>query len=346
MNPTDPQQIAVQEVLEYESSHIDMEKEASPSVLAQTQRGFDKLMTDTQSTQAVNSNQNIGQQQATLAAAATSQRCNAGLRQIRRPVVFCQMSGHVSINKYCGQVSHVVPCYQKIMDDVNEMRNKLQKAIYLPSEETKNGLGNNNVIVLQEVTEEEIKKKIEQSQNLVDQKFGTHNLGIARQSTSDVVKIRESSTIEGFDTIAVEKQPKTSAYFNIDDDIATQPHAHSNRQGANLKENFDFIKVPKKDIVASDSPRSRGKEFLQVKHDQGVKCVVEPPMTEQWQNIKWIRYLSKTYPTLPFGIDNIFINVNAQDLGSVIAYALTSNIYLEGLATLDYMELSGILARQ
>ena len=45
------------------------------------------------------------------------------------------MSGHVSMNKYCGVVDHVVPCYQKIMGEVQEMRNLLEKAIYLQQEE-------------------------------------------------------------------------------------------------------------------------------------------------------------------------------------------------------------------
>ena len=41
---------------------------------------------------------------------------------------------------------------------------------------------------------------------------------------------------------------------------------------------------------------------------------------------------------MPLGVDNIYVNVNPQDIGSVIAFALTSNIYLEGLAKLDYMD--------
>ena len=53
-------------------------------------------------------------------------------RNVRRPVTFCHMSGHVSLNKYCSIVTHVVPCYQKIMLEVAEMRNLLEKAIYLP----------------------------------------------------------------------------------------------------------------------------------------------------------------------------------------------------------------------
>jgi len=38
-------------------------------------------------------------------------------------------------------------------------------------------------------------------------------------------------------------------------------------------------------------------------------------------------------------VDNIYLNVDPTDLGSIIAYALTSNIYLEGLTNLNYMDL-------
>ena len=56
--------------------------------------------------------------------------------------------------------------------------------------------------------------------------------------------------------------------------------------------------------------------------------------------------MAKANPTLPFGYDNTNICVNREDPGSIIAFALTSNIYLEGLAKLDYMELDQILTKQ
>ena len=40
------------------------------------------------------------------------------------------------------------------------------------------------------------------------------------------------------------------------------------------------------------------------------------------------------------------MKVNPEDVGSVIAYALTSNIYIEGLAKVNYMTLSETLMRQ
>ena len=43
---------------------------------------------------------------------------------------------------------------------------------------------------------------------------------------------------------------------------------------------------------------------------------------------------------------NIFLSVNPKDMGSIIAFALTSNIYLDGLAKLNYMELNQVLMKQ
>ena len=40
------------------------------------------------------------------------------------------------------------------------------------------------------------------------------------------------------------------------------------------------------------------------------------------------------------------MNVDPNDLGSIIAYALTSNIYLEGLARLNYMDLKEVQQKQ
>jgi len=40
------------------------------------------------------------------------------------------MSGTLSANKYCNVVSHIVPCYQKMMAEVKLIRLKLQKEIY------------------------------------------------------------------------------------------------------------------------------------------------------------------------------------------------------------------------
>lgn len=62
--------------------------------------------------------------------------------------------------------------------------------------------------------------------------------------------------------------------------------------------------------------------------------------------MNWIRALAKNnYPSLPLGVDNISINVNPADFGSIIAYAMTSNIYLEGLAKLGYNELNVIMQK-
>jgi hypothetical protein len=63
-------------------------------------------------------------------------------------------------------------------------------------------------------------------------------------------------------------------------------------------------------------------------------------------NLSWIKQLSTSFPTLPFGVDNIYLNVDPTDLGSIIAFALTSNIYLEGLTSLNYMDLKQVIKKQ
>jgi len=45
------------------------------------------------------------------------------------------MSGSLSANKYCNVISHIVPCYQKMMAEVKQIKLNLQKAIYQPSGE-------------------------------------------------------------------------------------------------------------------------------------------------------------------------------------------------------------------
>lgn len=43
---------------------------------------------------------------------------------------------------------------------------------------------------------------------------------------------------------------------------------------------------------------------------------------------------------MPLGMDNNFIQINSNDLASVIAFALNSNSYCEALGKLDYMNLA------
>ena len=43
---------------------------------------------------------------------------------------------------------------------------------------------------------------------------------------------------------------------------------------------------------------------------------------------------------MPLGMDHNFIQVDSNDLASVIAFALNSNSYCEALGKLDYMNLA------
>lgn len=48
---------------------------------------------------------------------------------------------------------------------------------------------------------------------------------------------------------------------------------------------------------------------------------------------------------MPYGVDNVYTQVNPKDYGSIVAYALTSNAYIEGLIKLNYMELNAIVKK-
>jgi len=48
---------------------------------------------------------------------------------------------------------------------------------------------------------------------------------------------------------------------------------------------------------------------------------------------------------MPLGMDNLFIQINPNDVGSIIAFALNSNSYSEALGKLDYMNLKSKLKK-
>ena len=55
--------------------------------------------------------------------------------------------------------------------------------------------------------------------------------------------------------------------------------------------------------------------------------------------INWIDFIYDPFITMPLGINNIFIKIDATDIGSMIAFALNSNVYFEALIKLNYMGL-------
>lgn len=52
------------------------------------------------------------------------------------------------------------------------------------------------------------------------------------------------------------------------------------------------------------------------------------------------------YLTMPLGVNNIYIEVAPEDVGSIIAFALNSNVYFEALAKLNYMGLENKVNKQ
>ena len=93
------------------------------------------------------------------------------------------------------------------------------------------------MIVLEEVTTSLVPEKTEE---------------FSRNATSGIdCIVKAASMIDGFDTIVVEKKQTSNDASPLDEstvannDIALNDQ--KNRQNVNLRENFDFIKIPKKE---------------------------------------------------------------------------------------------------
>lgn len=140
-----------------------------------------------------------------------------------------------------------------------------------------------------------------------------------------------------------------------------------NRKGQNLLNNLEFLSVPKhakskknsrgnskdhsknRDILPSDTENpSNLKESPNMSrvHTNSDKTKFEAELKNKWLLVPWIKALSQSYPCLPFGIDNHFMHVNPEDFGSIIAFALMSNAYLDGLVRLNYMNLKRNISKQ
>jgi len=61
---------------------------------------------------------------------------------------------------------------------------------------------------------------------------------------------------------------------------------------------------------------------------------------KQFLELNWIKEIQEPALTMPLGMDNNFIQVDSNDIASVIAFALNSNSYCEALGKLDYMNLA------
>lgn len=73
-----------------------------------------------------------------------------------------------------------------------------------------------------------------------------------------------------------------------------QLYEKNNRQGSDLRQEFDFIKVPIREKRGdSASPnREAVKPDAQAKHNRESRRVIEPPLRDKWLNIKWITPLA------------------------------------------------------
>lgn len=54
---------------------------------------------------------------------------------------------------------------------------------------------------------------------------------------------------------------------------------------------------------------------------------------------EWIEYLQNGYVTMPLGTDNLYVPLDENDIGSIIAYVLGSNIYKEAMIKHNYMDI-------
>ena len=73
----------------------------------------------------------------TLPQASERKRLAGTRKKVQTKIVaICHLSGHESQNSYCGVADHVVPCYQRIMADVKELRSRLERKVYQHREET------------------------------------------------------------------------------------------------------------------------------------------------------------------------------------------------------------------
>ncbi len=59
-----------------------------------------------------------------------------------------------------------------------------------------------------------------------------------------------------------------------------------------------------------------------------------------FNDLNWICDMKEPTLTMPLGMDNNFVQIDSNDISSVIAFALNSNSYCEALGKLDYMNLA------
>lgn len=54
---------------------------------------------------------------------------------------------------------------------------------------------------------------------------------------------------------------------------------------------------------------------------------------------KWLEALKIGFTTMPLGTDNVHIPLQESNIGSIISFALASNIYKEAMIKQNYMDI-------
>ena len=55
--------------------------------------------------------------------------------------------------------------------------------------------------------------------------------------------------------------------------------------------------------------------------------------------LQWVNQLNCGFVTMPLGTDNTYIPLNDSNIGSIISFVLSSNIYKEAMIKQNYMDI-------
>ena len=56
-------------------------------------------------------------------------------------------------------------------------------------------------------------------------------------------------------------------------------------------------------------------------------------------NLRWVQCLQTGFVCMPLGTDNVYVPLNETDVGSIISFVLSSNIYKEAMIKQNYMDI-------
>jgi hypothetical protein len=93
------------------------------------------------------------------------------------------------------------------------------------------------------------------------------------------------------------------------------------------------------DPLTMNDPVTNKDSILVPAPKKGAPTSKDHQWTVQRQKLLAQIEFNNPYLTMPLGVNNQFIQVQPQDVGSIIAFALNSNVYWEALTKLNYLGL-------